>query len=71
MKKIILLISLIPIMWSCGGAEKRAESAETDGGWGSLPARPRVRQAPSLWLERVRFAAGKTRPPRGVRHPWD
>ncbi len=30
MKRIILLISLIPIMWSCGGAEKRAESAETD-----------------------------------------
>lgn len=30
MKKIILLLSLLPIMWSCGGAEKRAESAETD-----------------------------------------
>ncbi len=30
MKRIILLISLFPIMWSCGGAEKRAESAETD-----------------------------------------
>ena len=30
MKRIILLLSLFPIMWSCGGAEKRAESAETD-----------------------------------------
>ena len=30
MKRIILLLSLSPIMWSCGGAEKRAESAETD-----------------------------------------
>ncbi len=30
MKKIILLISLFPFMWSCGSAEKRAESAETD-----------------------------------------
>ena len=30
MKKYILFISLLPFIWSCGGAEKRAESAETD-----------------------------------------